>query len=94
MKSLNEILNILYDFKMSGNTKKNRIELCKLLTENTGYEISFYENVNMEIYGDGMDIFNLQIEINNEKISFFKYLNDYDIYERSHKLKILKKKIK
>lgn len=88
-----KVLETTHDYSFRINNNKNRIEICNKLKEITGYSVYFCEKYLNEINGDGIDLFNLQIDIDGNPISLFKYLNDYKLYDRTYKIKNIKKKL-
>lgn len=86
-----KVLEIIHDYSFKLNNEKNRLEICYKLSSIIGHCVDFHENDKNNIHGNGVDLFNLMININNESISLFKYLNNYQLYERVYKIKNIKK---
>ena len=88
-----KVLETIHDYSYVVNDSKNRSRVCDRLKEITGHDIYFCEKYLNEINGVGVDLFNLQIDIDGNSISLFKYLNDYKLYDRTYKIKNIKKKL-
>lgn len=82
-----KVLETIHDYTFRLNNKENRTEICYKLSIITGYSVYFSEKYLNEIHGDGIDLFNLSIDIDGNIISLFTYLKDYKLYDRPNKIK-------